>query len=279
MIETELLTGFIAAPFTPMDDKGNITLKPIADYAERLISNGLSGAFICGTAGEGASLTTGERKLIAEEWVRCAGKRLKIIVHVGGVCQPECIALSEHASGIGAFAIAAIAPYFFKPETTEDLLMFLKPIAAGAPGLPFYYYHMPSMTGVNLPVSDFLLKAGDHMPNFAGIKYTHSDMMDMQQCLEISKGRYEIFNGFDEMLICGLRLGIRSAVGSTYNFMPSVYIDLLKAFNNNDMKRARELQLYSVKVVKILIKFGGALRSGRQSWNLLELIAARAGLL
>jgi len=130
------------------------------------------------------------------------------------------------------------------------------------------------MTGVNLPVSDFLLKAGDHMPNFAGIKYTHSDMMDMQQCLEISKGRYEIFNGFDEMLICGLSLGIRSAVGSTYNFMPSVYIDLLKAFNNNDMKRARELQLYSVKVVKILIKFGGALRSGKA---IMEFIGINCG--
>jgi N-acetylneuraminate lyase len=274
MMNMELLTGFIAAPFTPMDDKGNINLKPIADYAEKLIANGLSGAFICGTAGEGASLTTGERKLIAEEWVRCAGNRLKIIVHVGGVCQPECIALAEHASGIGAFAIAAIAPYFFKPETTEDLLSFLKPIAAGAPGLPFYYYHMPSMTGIYLPVSDFLLKAGDLIPNFAGIKYTHSDMMDMQLCLEISKGRYEIFNGFDEMLICGLSLGTRSAVGSTYNFMPSVYIDIWNAFNNNDMKKARELQLYSVKVVKILIKFGGALRSGKA---IMEFIGINCG--
>jgi N-acetylneuraminate lyase len=275
MKNMELLSGFVAAPFTPMDEKGNINLEPIPKYVETLISNGICGAFICGTTGEGASLTTEERKLIAEEWVRCAGgSRLKIIVHVGGVCQTDCITLAKHASVIGAFAIAAIAPYFFKPETTDDLLMFFKPIADGAPGLPFYYYHMPSMTGVYLPVSDFLVKAGELMANFAGVKYTHSDMMDMQQCIEISKGRFEIFNGFDEMLICGLSLGTTSAVGSTYNFMPSVYIDLFNAFNSNDIQKARELQQYSVKVVQILKKFGGALRSGKA---IMELIGVSCG--
>jgi len=273
-MNNKLLNGFIAAPYTPMDDKGNINLEPIAPYAELLVNSGMCGAFICGTTGEGASLTTEERKLVAEEWVRCAGNKLKIIVHVGGVCQPECINLAIHASSIGAYAIAAIAPYFFKPVTPEDLISFLKPIASGAPDLPFYYYHMPSMTGVYLPVSDFLLKAGDLIPSFAGVKYTHSDMMDMQLCIDISKDRFEIFNGFDEMLICGLSLGTTSAVGSTYNYMPSIYIDMKKAFNNNDMERARELQQYSVKIIQILKNFGGALRAGK---TIMEFIGINCG--
>jgi N-acetylneuraminate lyase len=259
----ELLHGLIAAPFTPMDHRGEINLKPIGKYAGLLFNNGLTGAFVCGTTGEGASLTSGERMKIAEEWVRCSDSRLKIIVHVGGVCRPECMKLAKHASEIGAYGVAAIAPYFFKPETTEDLLQFFLPVAGSAPDLPFYYYHMPSMTGVNLPVSDFMVRAGKLMPNFAGVKFTHSDLMEMQQCLELSGGHFEIFNGFDEILICALSLGVTSAVGSTYNFMASVYLDLMEAFKNNDIQRARELQLYSVKVIQVLKKFGGAIRSGK----------------
>ena len=85
----------------------------------------------------------------------------------------------------------------------------------------------------------------------------------MQQCIEISKDRYEILNGFDEMLICGLSLGTISAVGCIYNYMPSLYNEIVKAFNNNDLENARKLQQYSIKVVEILKKFGGAIRAGK----------------
>lgn len=262
-MKKEFLTGLIAAPFTPMDQEGFLNLDPIQSYADLLMNSGVSGAFICGTTGEGASLSLEEKKAVIDKWVDSSGGKLKIIAHVGGLCQSESAELAEHASKSGADAVAAMAPFFFKPSSAEDLLQFLKPIAAAASGLPFYYYHIPSMTGVNIPVHKILSKAVVTIPSFAGVKYTHSDMMDLQQSIEISNGRFELFFGSDEILMCGLSFGLNSAVGSTYNYMAPIYTELMTAFHNEDIQKAREQQLFSVRVVEILNAHGGPIRAGK----------------
>ncbi len=268
MISKEALKGLIAAPFTPMDEAGRINPGMVENYARYLIRSGVTGAFVCGTTGECMSLTTEERKLVLESWVRSANGKLKVIAHVGGNCLLQSSELASHAEKSGAFAIGAFAPSFFKPATAQELVKFLSPVAASAPGLPFYYYHMPSMTGVNLPVVELLTLAQSEIPNFAGVKYTHFDLYDMQQCIAYGDGRYEILHGYDEILLAGISLGVNAAVGSTYNYMPSVYTGLWEAFRHGDMDRARKLQQFSVSIVKILIRYGGGVRAGKAIMSL-----------
>jgi N-acetylneuraminate lyase len=257
------LRGLVAAPFTPMDEEGNLNLEPVGKYANHLIHSRVTGAFVCGTTGEGLSLTTEERKAVLEKWVGCSKGALKIIAHVGGNCLPQSIELAAHAQKTGAWATGAFAPSFFKPGTAEELASFLAPMAAAAPGLPFYYYHIPSLTGVNLPVVKLLSHAERMIPNFAGVKFTHFDLYDMQQCIAYNQERFEILHGYDEVLLAGLSLGIKAAVGSTYNYMPSVYLGIWEAYDRLDMQKARELQQFSVAIVKILIKYGGGVRAGK----------------
>jgi N-acetylneuraminate lyase len=257
------LRGLVAAPFTPMDEEGHLNLDPVAQYATHLINSGVTGAFVCGTTGEGLSLTTEERKTVLGKWVSCSNGTLKIIAHVGGNCLPQSIELAAHAQESGAWATGAFAPSFFKPGTAEELVSFLAPVAAAAPDLPFYYYHIPSLTGVNLPVVKLLSHAEKMIPNFAGVKFTHFDLYDMQQCIAYNHNRFEILHGYDEVLLAGLSLGIKAAVGSTYNYMPSVYLGIWEAYDRLDMHKARELQQFSVRIVKILIKYGGGVRAGK----------------
>lgn len=255
--------AFIAAPYTPIDKQGNVLLKNIAPYAEHLIDSGVSGVFVCGTTGEFSSLLLKERKEVLEEWVKSAGRHLRIIAHVGGSNLKESMELASHAERSGAQGVAALAPYFFKPNIMLDLANYLTVLASASPGLPFYYYHMPSITGVNIQVNQLLDAVHEMIPNFAGVKYTHNDLMDMQLCLSHPFDDYEIFHGFDEILLCGLSLGAQSAVGSTYNYMANVYIDMFEAFRSSDLDTARRLQMYSVKVIQLLNKYGGAVRAGK----------------
>ena len=150
-----------------------------------------------------------------------------------------------------------------------DLLSFLMPVAAAAPELPFYYYHIPSLTGVNLQVSEFLNLAHKKIPNLAGVKYTHSDLYDMQKCIAVENGYYQILHGFDEILLCGLSLGVKAAIGSTYNFLPALYIKIWDAFEHSDLPKARQLQQISVKTVDILNRFGGPTVAGKAIMNLI----------
>ena len=63
--------------------------------------------------------------------------------------------------------------------------------------------------------------------------------------------------------MCGLSFGLNSAVGSTYNYMAPIYTELMTAFHNEDIQKAREQQLFSVRVVEILNAHGGPIRAGK----------------
>lgn len=251
------LTGLIAATFTPMNEDGSININVVDRQAESLIANGVSGAFICGTNGESMSLTIEERMAMAERWVDVAGNNLNVIVHVGHNCLPDCKKLASHAQKIGAKAIAAVAPSFFKPASADDLVDFCAEIAISAPDLPFYYYHIPAISGVNLPMIDFLEKAKDRIPNLVGIKFSHENLMDFNQCLALDDGRFNMLFGKDEILLSAMAIGAKGAVGSTYNFAAPLYHLVMTAYQAGDMEEAQTEQNNAVKMVSVLIKYGG----------------------
>jgi N-acetylneuraminate lyase len=265
----ERLKGLVAATFTPMYPNGDIHYSVIAQYAQHIVDSGISGVFVCGTTGEFTSLTTEERMQILEHWVKAAGRRFKVIAHVGSDNQRESVELSRHAAEAGAWGIGSIAPGFFKPVSVRDLIGFFKPVAAATPELPFYYYNMPSMTGVGLSVAQFLQEGKREIPNLAGVKYTHNNLMEMGDCIHLDNGAFEVLHGYDEMLVCGLALGVVAGVGSTYNYAPEVYLNIMKAMERGDIETARLFQMQSIEIVKVIIKYGGGVRGGKAIMNLI----------
>lgn len=263
------LEGMIAATFTPMKENGEINLAAIEQYADWISSTPIQGVFVCGTTGEFSSLTIEERKLILEKWVAVTDNRFKVIAHVGSNCQKDSIELAAHANKVGVYAIASIAPSFFRPSTVNDLVEFFVPVCQAAQELPFYYYNMPSITGVNLPVDQFLIEGKKRMPNLVGTKFTHNNLMEMGACIDLCQHQFEVLHGFDEILIAGLSMGAVAGVGSTYNYIPSVYNGIFEAMKVNDVAKARALQLQSIQTVEVIIKYGGGVRGGKAIMNLI----------
>ena len=257
------LTGLIPAVYTPFHEDGSLNLKQIQPYAELLIADGADGVFVCGSTGECASMTVEERKIVLEAWVQAVAGRMRVIAHVGGTCQADCVELARHALEQGVDAVGAIAPYYFKPGRVEELVEFYRPIAAACAPLPFYTYHMPSVTGVNLPMKEFLEKGSQVMPNLNGIKFTSNNFMEMLECIRLEHGRFNILNGFDEMLLCGLTVGAEGGVGSTYNYTLETYRAILDAYQAGDIEKAREAQQQSVDIVHVIIRHGGGVRGGK----------------
>lgn len=249
--------GLVAAPFTPFRADGSVDEGGIERLAAALVADGVTGAFVCGTTGEGASLTIAERRLVAERWVATAPPGLQVVVHVGHACGADCRELAAHAARIGAAAIGCLAPYFFRPATVGDLVEFCRPVAAAAAPLPFYYYHIPAMTGVRFPMIDFLRAAAGRIPTLAGLKYSDDDLHDVGTCLRFDGGRFDVLYGRDEMLLGGLACGVSGAVGSTYNYIAGVYHELIAAFRRGDMVAARRLQGVAGDVVAVMLAHGG----------------------
>lgn len=248
--------GLIAAPFTPFRPDRSVNLDVIPAYARLLRENGVTAAFICGTTGEGLSLTQRERMDVAEAWMKVADDRLRVIVHVGSTCLADARELTQHAAKIGAAATGAIAPCFFKPRNTEELVQCCADIASAAPKLPFYYYNIPSMTGVNLKVTPFLAIAKDRIPSLAGVKYTYEDLADYQECQQFDHGRYDLLFGRDELLLEGIGLGAEGAVGSTYNYAAPLYTKVIEALKAGDQATARRYQDKAIKMIEVCASVG-----------------------
>jgi N-acetylneuraminate lyase len=256
------LSGLVAAPHTPFTAEGALKLSTVEQQARHLLANGVNTAFIGGSTGECQSLMLQERLDLAQRWFEvAAGTPLKIIVHVGSNCLGDSRVLAAQAEKLGATAIGAFPPSYFKPRNVAMLVDCCADIAAAAPATPFYYYDIPSMTAVTLPMPEFAAEARARIPSFNGIKYTSADLMSFQLCLQVADGSLDILWGMDECLLAALSLGARGCVGSTYNFAAPIYHRLWGAFEDGDLVTARQEQLRSVRLVKVLIEanyFGAA---------------------
>ena len=251
------ITGLVAATHTPFHADGSLNLDVVARQAGHLLANGIQFAYIGGTTGECHSLTLLERQQLASRWLDATrGTALKVVIHVGANCLSDAKALAAQAQELGAAAIAAMPPSYFKPRTLDLLIACCADIAAAAPRLPFYYYDIPHMTGVSLPMSEFLEQAKARVPTLAGLKFTNNDLMQLQCCMRAAGSELDVLFGFDEMLLPALALGVNGAVGSTYNFAAPLYHRVMKAFNAGDWAGARAQQLRSVTLIEILNRHG-----------------------
>ncbi|WP_113653584.1 dihydrodipicolinate synthase family protein [Pedobacter namyangjuensis] len=249
------IKGLIAATFAAYHKDGSINLDIIPAIVEKMVNDGLSGVFICGTNGEGPNLTIDERMQIAEAYVSAANKRILVLVHVGHSSIAECRKLASHAEKIGADAISSVAAFYFKPSSVKNLVQSMAQIASAAPNTPFYYYNIPTLTGVALDMIDFLSQAEEAIPTLAGIKYTASTLHEYQACLNYKGGKFDILFGFDEMLLPALSVGAQGAIGSTYTFAAPIYLKVMQLFEQGKHKEAATMQLNSVNMVRELVKY------------------------
>lgn len=258
-MEMKKLQGLVAAPFTPFLSDGSIHPGLVPAYYELLKANGVSGAFIIGSTGEGVSLTLQEKKDMISAWGKAASsdKDFSVISFLGGTSLEECRQLAIYSAEAGMDAISITAPYYFKPANARLLAEACIQVAEAVPELPFYYYHIPVLTGVHMNMIDLLREIDGRCPNFAGIKFTHEDFMDYLSCIHFKDGKYDILWGRDENMLPALAVGAKGFVGSTYNYAAPLYHHLIEAYAKGNLSLARQWQQRSIDMIRLLGKYGG----------------------
>ncbi len=250
------LTGLIAAPHTPFNQDNKVNFEAIDQIAALLVEQGVKGAYVCGTTGEGIHCSVEERKAIAERWVKASDNKLDLIIHTGALSITDSLELTRHAETLDILATSAIGPCFFKPASVDDLVDYCAQIAAAAPSKGFYYYHS-GMSGVNLDLEQFLIKGEQKIPNLSGAKFNNMDLYEYQRALRVSGGKFDVPFGVDEFLPAGLAVGAVGAVGSTYNYAAPLYLKIIEAFNNGDQALVTKLMDRVIAIVRVLVEYGG----------------------
>lgn len=246
----------LPAVFTPMHDDGSVHYSRVSALYKRNIESGFKGIFLNGTTGECMSLNTEERKNLLESWVECKKKNndpdFKIFVHIGSSNLFEAAHMAEHAQAQGADGIAMVPTFYMRPKSIAELVEQCKYVASAAPQVPFYFYNIPSLTGVNFPLMSFMEAAVREIPTFAGLKNSFNDLVDYQQCLHYAKDDYAMYWGTDEVFMMVYTAGNRNYVGSTYNFMPGIYFKMLDAYHACNFEKLTTLEGEATGIYKIL---------------------------
>ncbi|MEZ4771971.1 MAG: dihydrodipicolinate synthase family protein [Bacteroidia bacterium] len=250
------LKHLIAATYAPMKKDASLNPDIIGAYGNFLQNNKVAGAFINGSTGDFASLTVEERKLIVDAWSQNKPDGFQIINHVGHTSLNVAMDLTTHAAN-KVDAIAALAPFYFRLNSMAKLVEYCASIAACAPDLPFYYYHIPDLSGADFRMIDFMGVASKVIPNFAGLKFTKNNLIDYKYCLDFQDQAYDVLFGVDEIFISSLPLGAKGWVGSTYNHLAPLYYKIKELVEQSDLEQAAALQAKAMRFVDSLNAKGG----------------------
>ncbi len=243
--------GVYSALMTPFHADGSVdyeALKVLADYC---ISSGLTGLYVGGSTGEGFLLTEEERM----EVFRVVGKHMagkcNLFAHVGAISTDSAIRMAKVAEESGFDAVSAVAPFYYA-FPLEAIKTYYSDIMH-ATDLPMLMYNFPNAGGFNgmLDVVNEFIQDD----KLLGIKHTSQNLFELEMFKHLARDLV-VFNGFDEMLIAGLSMGADGGIGSTYNFMPGIILDIYNKFNAGDIRGAQASQEKANRFIEAIIPYG-----------------------
>lgn len=243
--------GIFPALVTPYKKEQEIDYTHLGNLVEHLNASGVDGFYVCGSTAEAFLLKTEERKKILEAVIEANAGKGKVIAHVGAIGTKLSVDLVKHANNAGADAISSIAPFYYKFDQ-EEVISYYSELSRNT-DLPLFIYNFPSNSGVQL--TNAVLDALLALPNVAGIKHTSTDFFQLER-IKTKYPDLTVWNGYDEMLLCGLIAGADGGIGSTYNCMPHLILGIYQAYKAHNLEKARSLQQSVNEVIEIMVKYG-----------------------
>ena len=264
------INGLVTASVTPMKPDGSIWDEAIARQVDYLVESDLKGIYVLGSTGEGMLLTDDERKYVAEKFVEAAKGRIPIFVQVGHNSWKASAELARHAQEIGADAISATSPGYFKPGNAEILLEGVQEVCEASSKTPFYYYHIPQLSGVSVDIFEFTKLANERLENFVGIKYSDGATLYQLQELQSIASDCEYLAGSDEAYLMSCAQGYKGAVGSTYGYGKPLYDQVRENVLAGNFEEAQKWQHRANTMITILFRECG--RAGLKAmWDAIGL--------
>ena len=227
--------GVIPAFYACYDEEGSISPEGVKALTRYFVEKGVKGVYVNGSSGECIYQSVEDKKTVLENVMEEAKGKLTVIAHVACNNTKDSMELARHAESVGADAIAAIPPIYFRlPE--HAIAQYWNDISSAAPNTDFVIYNIPQLAGVALTMNLFAEMRKN--PNVIGVKNSSMPVQDIQMFKAAAGEDYVIFNGPDEQFISGRVIGAEGAIGGTYGAMPELFIKLDEFVKAGEIGRA-----------------------------------------
>ena len=242
-----IFEGAATALVTPLTEQG-IDYEAFGKLIDWQIESGIDALVICGTTGEGSTLTDEEHRAAIEYAVKRAAKRVPIIAGTGSNDTAYAIDLTKFAYEVGADASLVVTPYYNK-ATQNGLIKMFTAIADAAP-LPMILYNVPSRTGCAIAPSTYLALA-DH-PNIVAIKEANGDISKIAETAKLVGDKLDIYSGNDDQIVPVMSLGGKGVISVLSNLIPAETSEICKAYMRGEVKKSRDMQLEYLDLINTL---------------------------
>lgn len=243
------LHGVLTAILTPFDVEGRLDLGMMPDLLDFQRAAGIDGVVVCGTNGEGTSLSVEERRQTLEAVMSHRGA-LQVVAATGATSLPDALQLTRHAAQVGADAALLLPPFFFKKPPTDGLAAYFLPIL-DAVDLPILLYNIPQMTSV--PITDDLIDRLAGLGNLAGIKDSAGDWPRTQEFIQKYPG-LQTFAGSD-YLASRCLLGGGGCISGGANPYPEAIVAVRDAFTSGSRDALDAAQDRLDRMLDILVRY------------------------
>ena len=243
-----IFEGAATALVTPLTREG-IDYNAFGKLIDWQIESGIDALVVCGTTGEGSTLTDEEHREAIRFAVERANKRVPIIAGTGSNDTDYAIDLTRFAYDVGADASLVVTPYYNK--ATQKGLVTMFTAIADAADLPMILYNVPSRTGVAIEPSTYLALS-DH-PNIVAIKEANGNISKIVETASLVGDKLDIYSGNDDQIVPVMSVGGKGVISVLSNLLPRQTSEMCHAFMKGDIKRSLDMQLQYLPLINALV--------------------------
>uniref|UniRef100_UPI004056C76D 4-hydroxy-tetrahydrodipicolinate synthase n=1 Tax=Agathobacter sp. TaxID=2021311 RepID=UPI004056C76D len=244
-----LFKGAGVALVTPFTEAKSVNYEELEKLLEFQIAGGTDAIIVCGTTGEPVTMTEEERLSVIYFTIEKVNKRVPVIAGTGTNSTKAAVEFSKKAEYLGADGLLVVTPYYNK-ATQNGLYQHYKTLAE-AVKVPMILYNVPSRTGLNL-LPKTAARLGREFENIVAVKEASGNISQAAELLSLAGEDFAVYSGNDDQIVPILSLGGAGVISVLSNIAPKDTHDMVMEYLNGNTKRAAELQLKYIDLIKAL---------------------------
>ncbi len=228
---------------TPFDSDGEVDLRAGRDLAAHLVENGIDALVLAGTTGESPTTTDEEKVALLKAVREEVGDKARIIAGAGSNNTRHAVAMAQAAHAAGADGLLVVTPYYSKPSQAGVEAHFRA--VAEATDLPICLYDIPGRSGI--PIESATVRALAQVDNIKAMKDAKGNFLEAATLIQETGLAW--YSGDDPLNLPWLSIGATGMISVVGHAAPQALRELVTAFENGDLTRAREINANTLNVL------------------------------
>ena len=233
-----IFIGSGVAIITPFGKDGKINYGLFSKLIDIQILNDTDAIIVCGTTGEGSTLTTAERLKLFTVAVEKVAGRVPVIAGTGSNSTSFSAAFIREAEKTGIDAHLSVTPYYNKASQNGLIKHYLA--LAETAEKPIILYNVPSRTGVNIAPETYAALS-DH-ENIVAVKEADTSIVKLQKSISMCGDKLDFYSGNDDMTVASCLVGAKGVISVLSNVLPRFVHNMTMSAVNGDIRRANSMQ-------------------------------------